>query len=649
MGGASATGQFLDALFRDWPGDLLFDVWVEKGAPVGARRDSTDPSSGEDLVSAVKAFDAELVFFRPDARSESLLAINDAIDDNVPRVINIVDDWIARLRADESPHADMWDSQLESLVASSFARFAISPELGSQLAGQYGAPFDVISNVIDPADWLAPPPVPDDGPTSFRFSGQLAYMKGGSSLAAIALGVEGATNVDAELIIRNGGTGHERNYVESLGSLSRVRIEPFADDPADYRGFLAGADVNVVAFNMDEATRTYLRGSFANRVPELLAAGRPILAIGPTELATMRFLAGTGAAITHTSIDAVDIHRMITKLSTDEDLRQRLAENARVAASAFDRGAVIPDFYERLRTIAAGEQSNRVHGPRAIAERQRPVPPVRAEDHAPSTVDLDRLRAIRGIHAGETCVVVGNGPSLNETDLSLLDDQIVFASNAIFLLFDEVAWRPQYYASVDSRFLPDRHPDVEALLRAHPEMTGFFPTVLELHDGSDEYLSTRQLLPELDNRVLFWSQARKPNGTHSGAFSLDATAGLIQPSTVTVTLMQLAFHMGFSRIVLIGCDTSYSIPKTVEVSGPQAEGQSEGMLLTSTQDDDVNHFRPDYFGAGRAWHHPKVDHMIRHYEAAKTVLDLQGVEVINSTVGGALEVYPRLPLDKAIA
>jgi len=134
-----------------------------------------------------------------------------------------------------------------------------------------------------------------------------------------------------------------------------------------------------------------------------------------------------------------------------------------------------------------------------------------------------------------------------------------------------------------------------------------------------------------------------------GSFSTDLAAGLVQPATVTVALLQIAAHLGFDKIVLIGCDTSYSIPKTVVRSGPAVPGHEDEQLVLTSTDDDPNHFSPDYFGAGRSWHHPRVDNMIRHYELADVVLRSLGIEVLNATVGGALEVFERRPLADALS
>ena len=46
---------------------------------------------------------------------------------------------------------------------------------------------------------------------------------------------------------------------------------------------------------------------------------------------------------------------------------------------------------------------------------------------------LKRLRELRGSYAGAECVIVGNGPSLNQTDLSKLKGLIAFFNGAFDL------------------------------------------------------------------------------------------------------------------------------------------------------------------------------------------------------------------------
>ena len=50
----------------------------------------------------------------------------------------------------------------------------------------------------------------------------------------------------------------------------------------------------------------------------------------------------------------------------------------------------------------------------------------------------------------------------------------------------------------------------------------------------------------------------------------------------------------------------------------------------------------DYFGAGKKWHDPHVDRMFKHYEEANIVCKSIGINIYNATIGGKLEVFPRV-------
>ncbi len=259
----------------------------------------------------------------------------------------------------------------------------------------------------------------------------------------------------------------------------------------------------------------------------------------------------------------------------------------------------------------------------------------------PALVRPDDLRRFKNAYEGKRCFVMGNGPSLNKMDLSKLEGEIVFGCNSIFLLFDRVKWRPTFYTCVDSRVLPDRSVEIAAMLRDNPTMQAFFPT--ELQDHISKVLTpTREILPALPNVAYFRERWNSKDYPPFSMFSIDINEHVIQPFTVAITMLQIAMYMGFSEIYLIGCDTSYTIPPDVKKEGMTERGEI-GLGLTSTQDNDPNHFDPRYFGKDRKWHDPQVDKMIDHYRYARQVSELRGkTTIFNATVGGNLEVFSRV-------
>ena len=60
-----------------------------------------------------------------------------------------------------------------------------------------------------------------------------------------------------------------------------------------------------------------------------------------------------------------------------------------------------------------------------------------------------KLKALKNKHKGKRCFVIGNGPSLNKMDLSLLKNEYTFGVNGVFYAFDELGFMPTYYVVED--------------------------------------------------------------------------------------------------------------------------------------------------------------------------------------------------------
>jgi hypothetical protein len=238
--------------------------------------------------------------------------------------------------------------------------------------------------------------------------------------------------------------------------------------------------------------------------------------------------------------------------------------------------------------------------------------------------DIARLAELRGRHAGKRIFIMGNGPSLNRTPLEKLKDEFTFGVNRVHLLFDRIDWRPTFYTVVDWRVGGDCAREINAL----SGMIFFFPERF------------RGLLREGDDVYWYWhGPAERPG---EGRFSPDMTRGIRGAGSVTGSAIQIAYHLGFDPIYLIGVDASYQVLPTVVQSGPDKFRDGIGLRLESTRDDDPNHFDPRYFGKGRKWHNPNVPRMIQGYQNCRQGMDARNRRIYNATVGGQLEVFERV-------
>lgn len=231
-----------------------------------------------------------------------------------------------------------------------------------------------------------------------------------------------------------------------------------------------------------------------------------------------------------------------------------------------------------------------------------------------------RLNRFRNLHAGKRAFIIGNGPSLNRTDLSFLWDETSFGVNGIFYMTDQTGFRPTYYCVEDNHVIED---NLERI-RKYDTSFKFFP---------HKY---RHSIPAEKNVYFLptdWEfyHASSPH-FENPRFSNDIDQNIYVGQTVTYLNMQIAFFMGFSEVYLIGVDFDYQIPP---------ESPVEGFSILS-QADDPNHFHPEYFGKGKKWHFPKLHNCLKSYEYADRHFRSHGRRIFNATVGGRLECFERI-------
>lgn len=227
--------------------------------------------------------------------------------------------------------------------------------------------------------------------------------------------------------------------------------------------------------------------------------------------------------------------------------------------------------------------------------------------------------AKRRMQGRQRCFIIGNGPSLNQTNLDLLVDDVTFATNGIFLKFADTKFRPTFFVVEDHLVGEDRYREIN-------ELTGFTklaPYYLGycLEDGED---------------VIYYNHRGRKSYPDGFDFSTNAEEITYTGCTVTFSCMQLAYYMGFKEIYLIGVDMSYVIPQEVKTS------KEYDTDVLDMDIDDPNHFIPNYFGRGYRWHDPNVDKMEQAYIEARKVTELNGVKIYNATIGGKCEVFDRV-------
>lgn len=219
-----------------------------------------------------------------------------------------------------------------------------------------------------------------------------------------------------------------------------------------------------------------------------------------------------------------------------------------------------------------------------------------------------RLKSLKDQHYKEKAVIVCNGPSLLNTDLDSLKDVYCFGLNKINLLFEKSAFRPSCVVAINSHVIQQNKEFYES-------------TELPL------YLDSRAV-SQIKRRdgVTFLHAAEQPK------FARNCSISIQTGYTVTFVAMQLAFHMGFRRVALIGCDHSFAV-----------KGVPNETVTAGAKDD--SHFDPNYFSQGVKWQLPDLVASEFYYSKARDVFAHHGGEITNCTNGGQLEIFRRSRLD----
>ncbi len=236
--------------------------------------------------------------------------------------------------------------------------------------------------------------------------------------------------------------------------------------------------------------------------------------------------------------------------------------------------------------------------------------------------DRNRLRRLRNRHKGESCFIIGNGPSLNASDLEKIADYPTFACNKIFLIFERTNWRPTYYFVEDQLVWEQEKGKIlgiEEIQRFAPDIEGRF--------SSTDFTIFKQLY--------------NYNQTKEVPYSKDPIEGLEWGGTVCFSMIQMAHHMGFSSIVLLGVDFSYSSSTTVKFNTEYIDKKEAKS--------GCDHFSPDYYKEGVPWIPPDMAIQEKAFKIAYEETRRDGIKLINASRKSALNVVPKQNLEAVIA
>jgi 6-hydroxymethylpterin diphosphokinase MptE-like len=221
---------------------------------------------------------------------------------------------------------------------------------------------------------------------------------------------------------------------------------------------------------------------------------------------------------------------------------------------------------------------------------------------------LSQLAELKDSQSGKRCFIIGNGPSLRQTDLTQLRGEFTFGLNRIYLLFPELGFSTTYLVTINWLVMEQCADEILSQ-----------PTTKFLPWGFRNHLDQARL----SNTIFIQSDCTGP------VFARDARRRLWPGATVTYVAMQLAYHLGFQKVILIGVDHAFT-----------TQGKPHETIVS--QGDDHNHFSPNYFGRGFRWQLPDLETSEIAYRLARQAFEADGREILDATIGGKLTVFPKV-------
>lgn len=224
-----------------------------------------------------------------------------------------------------------------------------------------------------------------------------------------------------------------------------------------------------------------------------------------------------------------------------------------------------------------------------------------------------RLQRFRDCHKGLTCVIIANGPSVRTMDLDRTRGVITFGMNRGYRLCETHGIELTYLVAVDVasqvRYI------ARDLVRA-PVKARFANWNGRKHFAQAEDVDFLRL-------------------TFRPGFYGDVTARIYGGHSVTYACLQIAFFMGFRRVILVGKDHSYE----------QRGIPGQAVFATGSED---NHFAPGYYEPGQLWRIPDYKGEEMAYAMARRAFEADGREILDATIGGHLQVFPKVALDDVL-
>jgi hypothetical protein len=216
----------------------------------------------------------------------------------------------------------------------------------------------------------------------------------------------------------------------------------------------------------------------------------------------------------------------------------------------------------------------------------------------------NRIIKLKNMYKGKRIFIIGGGPSINNMDLSLLNNEYTIVVNRGFLLKDKGLKHATMYGISDENSITEYGNKID-------------PSYADL------FCSFRSVaFPFKANTVQFPAvkHIRKVRNMMDGEFQLNAVEPLAGSFTVVLYMLQVAVWMGFKEIYFIGIDNNFGSKKNLHwyKDSTQEQKNMESWNFNPSESNNIA------------------------FKNAYNILKMKGVNIYNAGIGGELNSIPRV-------
>jgi len=235
------------------------------------------------------------------------------------------------------------------------------------------------------------------------------------------------------------------------------------------------------------------------------------------------------------------------------------------------------------------------------------------------------------LHNGERIFIIGNGPSIQKTNLLKLQTEKKMVVSNFYLNKDKDMIKPDYYCFTQ---FPQNNIWNEAFKISYLNEIGkkggnpqFFFNISE-----KRYIEQCRCFDDKNVNYMYLS-----NLNESFYEEIDLTEKIMEGRSVSIDCLQWAIYMGFKEIYLVGIEHSEIITGQYDYFYERKES------VTGDKDPTVSDTGKMLWKFQTVLH--AIDGLWRQYETLKAIAESKNIKIYNATKGGILDVFERIDYD----